>query len=76
MSSYCRIIPSDTELFPLTIGHNVNLKKLQAVLIVLQKNQLNSEMIWKIWKKRKLKSEMIWKIWKKANRIVKRFGKY
>jgi hypothetical protein len=28
-------IPTDTELFPLTVGHNVNLNKLQAVLIVL-----------------------------------------
>jgi hypothetical protein len=25
----------DTELFPLTVGHNVNLNKLHAVLIVL-----------------------------------------
>ena len=32
---YYRCIPLDTELFPLTVGHNVNLNKLQAVLIVL-----------------------------------------
>jgi hypothetical protein len=35
MSPYYRFIPSDTELFPLTVGHNVNLNKLQTVLIVL-----------------------------------------
>jgi hypothetical protein len=28
---YYRVIPSDTELFPLTVGHNVNLNKLHAV---------------------------------------------
>jgi hypothetical protein len=32
---YYRVIPSDTELFPLTVGHNVSLNKLHAVLIVL-----------------------------------------
>jgi hypothetical protein len=32
---YYTVTPSDTELFPLTVGHNVNLDKLQAVLIVL-----------------------------------------
>jgi hypothetical protein len=32
---YYRVIPSDTELFPLTVGHNVNFNKLHAVLIVL-----------------------------------------
>ena len=32
---YYRVTPSDTELFPLTVGHNVNLNKLHAVLIVL-----------------------------------------
>jgi hypothetical protein len=26
-----------------------------------EKNKLNSEMIWEIWKKSKLKCEMIWK---------------
>jgi hypothetical protein len=31
MSPYYRFIPSYTELFPLTVGHNVNLNKLQAV---------------------------------------------
>jgi hypothetical protein len=31
------VIPSDTELFPLTLGHNVNLNKLHAVLMVLCK---------------------------------------
>jgi hypothetical protein len=39
MSPYCRFIPSYTELFPLTVGHNVNLNKLQAVLIVLLKKK-------------------------------------
>ena len=32
---------------------------------ILKKDQLNSEMIWKIWKKSKLNSEKIWKIHKK-----------
>ena len=32
----------------------------------MEKNKLNSEKIWKIWKKGKLNSEMIWKIWKKT----------
>jgi hypothetical protein len=32
-----------------------------------RKSQLNSEMIWKIWKKGKLNSEKIWKIWKKKS---------
>ena len=27
-----------------------------------RKNNLNNEMIWKIWKKSKLNSEMIWKL--------------
>jgi hypothetical protein len=30
-----KLIASDTELSPLTLGHNVNLNKLHAVLIVL-----------------------------------------
>ena len=37
MSPYYRCIPSDTELFPLAVGDNVNFNKLQAVLIVLLK---------------------------------------
>ena len=36
---YYRFILSFTELFPLTAGHNVNLNKLQAVLIVLLKKK-------------------------------------
>jgi hypothetical protein len=39
----------------------------------IEKDNLNSEIIWKILKKSGVNSEMIWKIWKK---IVKRFGKY
>jgi hypothetical protein len=30
----------------------------------MEKNNLNNEMIWKIWKKGKLNSDNIWKIWK------------
>ena len=30
----------------------------------MKKNNLNNEMIWKIWKKGKLNSDNIWKIWK------------
>jgi hypothetical protein len=37
MSPYYRFIPSDTELSPLTVGHNVNLNKLQAVLFCKKK---------------------------------------
>jgi hypothetical protein len=33
---YYRVIPWDTELLPLTVGHNINLNKLHAVLIVTQ----------------------------------------
>jgi hypothetical protein len=36
MSPYYRFIPSDTELLPLTVEHNVNLNKLQAVLIDME----------------------------------------
>jgi hypothetical protein len=36
------VIPWDTELLPLTVGHNVNLNKLHAVLIVLLKKKLSS----------------------------------
>ena len=31
----------------------------------MEKNNLNNEMIWKIWKKSKLNSDKKWTIWKK-----------
>ena len=39
----------------------------------MEKNRLNSEMIWNIRKNSRLNSEMIWNIQKK---IVKRYRKY
>ena len=33
----------------------------------MENMELNSEMIWKIWKKSKLNSEKIWKLWKKVS---------
>jgi hypothetical protein len=39
---YYRVFPSDTELFPLTVGQNVNLDKLHAVLIVCKKKYFSS----------------------------------
>jgi hypothetical protein len=68
------LTPSYTELFPFTVGHNVNLNKLQAVLIVLlKKNTFLPYLpyfsyiftifycIFQIFS-----CEMIWKIWKKG----------
>ena len=42
MSPYYRFIPSYTQLFPLTVGHNVNLNKLQAVLIDVTSGHVTS----------------------------------
>jgi hypothetical protein len=33
-----------------------------------KKNNLNNEMIWKIWKKGKLNSDKIWTTWKKIGK--------
>jgi hypothetical protein len=34
----------------------------------METNNLNNEMIWKIWKKGKLNSDKIWTIWKKIGK--------
>ena len=39
----------------------------------MENMEVNSEMIWKIWKKNKSNSDKIWKIQKKT---VKRYEKY
>ena len=40
MSPITELFPSDTELFLLTVGHNVNINKLHAVLILFCKKKI------------------------------------
>ena len=41
----------------------------------MEKNQLNCDKIWKVWKKSQLNSEKIWKIWDKGKSNSEKEGK-